>query len=149
MYMFILHLIVLNSWLTPWPPRPLVHSSARYRGNDYKVKDDRVLSVYFNNLVRVSYSSTSLASRPPGPDLKYCLLPIQWPMTISVGSVEKSNKIFWVAAIQAGRSLEGQQTLFYVRPCRKREWLMEFYGYVCIHIMVLCFLAHLKTKIFL
>jgi len=31
---------------------------------------------------------------------------------------ENSNKIFWVAAISAGRSLVGQQTLFYFRPCK-------------------------------
>ena len=29
---------------------------------------------------------------------------------------EDSNKLFWVAAISVGRSLEGQQTIFYFRP---------------------------------
>ena len=37
---------------------------------------------------------------------------------------EKSNKISWVATNSAGRSLEGQQTIFYFRPNRRTLYQM-------------------------
>jgi len=71
--------------------------------------------------------------------LSFCTQFIQYVLPFALGTnkikycFSNSNTIAWVAAISAGRSLEGQQTIFYFRPETERVFSPRVSDYVqCI-----------------